>query len=117
MFKSFIVNNRTVKVEVADTFFKRLRGLMFRKDLEGGLLIIPCNSIHMMFMHFPIDVVYLDRSFKVLKIVRGLRPWFGVSCCLSAHSTLELNSGEAQRLGLEVGQTLVPESNCLIMCS
>ena len=45
-------------------------------------------------------------DYTIIKIVRNLRPWIGLSLCLSAHSTLELNSGEAQRLNLQVGQKL-----------
>ena len=104
----FKVDSNILTVEVADSFLSRLRGLMFRKKLESGhgLLITSCNSIHMMFMCFAIDVVYLDKDYTIIKIVRNLRPWIGLSMCLSAHSTLELNSGEAQRLNLQVGQKL-----------
>ena len=104
----FKINGNILTVEVADSFFNRLRGLMFRKHLEvgHGLLITSCNSIHMMFMRFAIDVVYLDKDYTIIKIVRNLRPWLGVSICLSASSALELNSGEAQRLNLQVGQKL-----------
>lgn len=57
-----------VKVEWVDTFVKRLKGLMFRPDLQPdrGLLLFPCSSIHTCFVRFPIDVVYLDECFTVL---------------------------------------------------
>ena len=44
-----------------------------------GLLITPCNSIHMCFMRFAIDAVYLDQQGKILKITCHLRPWLGLS--------------------------------------
>ena len=105
----FKIDSNILTVEVANSFFSRLRGLMFRQKLEigHGLLITPCNSVHMMFMRFAIDVIYLDKDYKILKIVRNLRPWLGLSMCLDAHSTLELNSGEACRLNLQVGQNLL----------
>ena len=59
----------------------RFRGLMLRRHLEpgGGLVIRPCGSIHMMFMRFPIDAVFFDRSGQVTKVVSRLRPWIGLA--------------------------------------
>ena len=96
----------TLEVEAADTFLKRLRGLMFRRRLDSGrgLLLAPCNSVHMLFMRFAIDVVYLDKDFRIKKIVRDLTPWLGLSFCFGAWGALELPSGEAERLKLVVGQ-------------
>lgn len=109
--KNFLLADKKtpLKVRIADTFWTRFVGLMLQKPLPPatGLLITPCNSIHMCFMRFAIDAVYLDKQGKILKIVRNLRPWIGVSACWQAHSTLELTAGEADWLGLEVGQTLI----------
>ena len=106
--EKFFINDTTLEVELADNFFKRLRGLMFRKRLEQGrgLLLAPCNSVHMLFMRFAIDVVYLDENFCIKKIVRDLTPWLGMSVCFGAWGALELASGEAERLKLSVGQKL-----------
>ncbi|MFH1956961.1 MAG: DUF192 domain-containing protein [bacterium] len=67
-------------LEVADTFFSRLKGLLGRKYIskDYGLLLVPCGSIHMFFMKFPIDVFFLKKvsgGFEILKIVRNLAPW------------------------------------------
>lgn len=106
--EKFFINGATLEVELADNFLGRLRGLMFRKYLpEGrGLLLAPCNSVHMLFMRFAIDVVYLDENFCIKKIVRSLTPWLGMSICFGAWGALELPSGEAERLKLVVGQKL-----------
>ena len=106
--EKFFINDTTLEVELADNFLKRLRGLMFRKRLEQGrgLLLAPCNSVHMLFMRFAIDVVYLDENFCIKKIVRDLTPWLGMSVCFGAWGALELASGEAERLKLSVGQKL-----------
>lgn len=104
--EKFSINGATLDVEFADTFAKRLRGLMLRRRLpEGrGLLLAPCDGVHMLFMRFAIDVVYLDKNFCVKKIVRRLRPWLGVSICLGAWAALELPAGDADRLKIVVGQ-------------
>ena len=98
------------EVETADTFGRRFLGLMGRKRLPPGrgLLLSPCSSVHMCFMRFAIDVVYLDGEGRVKKIVRRLPPWLGLSLCPGARAALEFAAGEADRLGLAVGQRLVP---------
>lgn len=66
-----------VRAEVARTFFQRLRGLIGRRSLPPGegMLILKCNAIHTFFMSFPIDAVFLDASDRVVKVVRGIKPW------------------------------------------
>ena len=100
----------SLRVEVADSFLRRFLGLMGRKSMEPfcALLLSPCSSVHMCFMRFAIDVVYLKREtdggdWRVVKVVRGLRPWIGMSACLGADAVLEMKSGEAERLGIEAG--------------
>ncbi|MBQ9478421.1 MAG: DUF192 domain-containing protein [Selenomonadaceae bacterium] len=97
----------TLNVELADNAWKRMLGLMGRRRLDSGtgLFIVPCNSIHMMFMRFSIDAVYVDKEYRIKKIVRGLRPWFGLSMCWGAFGVLELPAGDADKFDLNVGQT------------
>lgn len=98
-----------LKIKIADNFILRLAGLMFKKRLpqSTGLLLAPCNSVHMCFMRFAIDVVYLDKDYKILKIVTNLKPWIGLSMCRKAWATLEMAAGEAERCSLAVGKKLV----------
>ena len=102
-----------LEILIADSFLTRLAGLMFRKKLPlvTGLLLSPCNSVHMCFMRFAIDVVYLDERYKVIKVVKHLKPWIGLSMCRKAWAALELNAGEAEKYGLEVGRVLVREKD------
>ena len=92
---------------LADNPWTRLRGLLGRRGLEAdeGLLIRPTGSIHTMFMRFPIDVVFLDRSSVVLKIVENVGPW-RFAAARKAKAVLELPAGAAARQ-LTVGETLV----------
>jgi uncharacterized membrane protein (UPF0127 family) len=87
-----------------------MRGLLGRDGLEPaeGLLIRPTNSVHMFFMRFPIDVVFLDRELTVKKIVETLRPW-RMSGARGAHAALEIPAGEASRRGITVGERLTLE--------
>lgn len=100
-----------IKIEKADTFLKRLRGLIGRENLPQGhgLMIVPCNSIHMLFMSFDIDAVYIDKNFVIKKIAANLKTWTGFSFCIGAWAVVELAAGESERLNLKVGQILEME--------
>ena len=95
------------KVTVATSIWSRFWGLMGRARLaEGhGLLITPCSSIHMFFMRFAIDVVFLDRSLRVTKVVHAIKPW-RVALGGGGHSALELLPGAALAAGVEVGDLI-----------
>ena len=98
-----------LKILIANSFFTRLAGLMFRKELPKGtgLLLTSCNSVHMCFMCFAIDVVYIDKEYNIIKVVKNLKPWVGLSRCSKAWGALEMTAGEAERCGLEVGKKRV----------
>lgn len=101
------------KIRVADTFFSRFRGLMLTDNLkEGeGLIITPCNSIHMCFMRYAIDAVFVDASNKVVAIYENLKPWIGLTKIYSnVVSVIELPSGLIQKLDLQIDDTLRMES-------
>lgn len=102
------------ELELADHFLGRLRGLMLRRSLPqaGGLWLEPCNSIHMLFMRFPIDVLFVRRLaeaqgvLEVLAIRESVRPWIGMAWCFAAEIALELPAGRAAALGIEPGERL-----------
>ena len=76
-----------------------------RLDEGEGLWIVPCESVHTLFMKFAIDLVYLDKNKKVRKVRNAVPPW-QLSACLSAHSVLELPAGTAARTGTVAGDQL-----------
>ena len=84
-----------------------MRGLLGRRGLEPGegLLLRPAASVHTFFMRFAIDVVFLDREQRVLKVVERLGPW-RTSGCRGARAVVELAAGEAARAGFRVGERL-----------
>lgn len=105
--------NRNLKtipysIKKADKFATRLKGLMFKKEPlhQEGLWIIPCNSIHMCFMNFPIDVVFLNKNKQIVKLINNLQPWKFVAPVADAYSVLELPVGVIEKFKLEVGQIL-----------
>ena len=65
-----------IKIKYADNYFKRLIGLMFKKDIDYGLLFILKygSGIHTCFMRFNIDVYFLDEN-KIIYDKITLKPW------------------------------------------
>jgi uncharacterized membrane protein (UPF0127 family) len=62
---------------VAETVFSRFMGLQGKPALPegGGLILMPTNAIHTLFMMMPIDAVFVNQAGKVLRIGRRLHPW------------------------------------------
>lgn len=99
------------KVRVADSFWQRFRGLMLAAPLKDneGLLIESCSSIHMMFMRFSIDAVFLDAANKVKKLYSGLLPWLGIGIASGSCKVIELKSNTIENLGIKIGDLLLLE--------
>lgn len=83
------------KVILADTPKTRAQGLLGRYEMPTGeaLWIVPCSMIHTFFMQFPIDVLFLDRQLKVVRVLENLKPWRISPWIWGAHSVLELAAG------------------------
>jgi uncharacterized membrane protein (UPF0127 family) len=69
------------------------------------MLINPAPSVMTWFMHFPIDVVFIDREWRVVRIVERLRPW-RMAGARQAVSALELPAGTAAASRLRAGDFL-----------
>jgi uncharacterized protein len=89
-------------LELAKSSWSRFVGLMGRPTLEKGrgLWIEPCNSIHMFFMRFAIDVLFLDRQRRVKKVMLNLKPWRISPIVFGARTVVELPAGTLSDRGL-----------------
>jgi len=94
-------------MEVANTDSKRRKGLLGRDGLSagGGMWICPCEAVHTFWMRFPIDLVYLDRKYRIRKLKSEVRPW-RLSGCLRAHSVIELPPGTIRATQTQPGDIL-----------
>jgi uncharacterized membrane protein (UPF0127 family) len=95
---------------LAETALTRMRGLLGRRELPTGegILLRPASSVHMAFMRFPIDAVFLDRDLRVVKVAAELRPWRAAGS-RGAKAVLEIPAGEAARRGIRTGDRLVAD--------
>jgi uncharacterized membrane protein (UPF0127 family) len=101
-------------LETGSSLFAKFMGLMGRRSLPAGagLWLPASNGIHMMFMRFPIDAVFVgkrsaDGSRAVKSVHRGLRRWIGlVPLVLGADGVLELPVGTIEASGTRVGDRL-----------
>lgn len=93
---------------VADSFFKRLKGLMFTKELlpESALYIYPCSGIHTYFMNYNIDVLYLDINNIILAIDEDMKPGKIGKYVKNAVGVIELPGGRARETQTKVGQAV-----------
>jgi hypothetical protein len=104
------------RVELGTSFLRRFLGLMGRASLaEGEGLYLPTSSIHMWFMRFPIDAVFVSapdgQGVRGVVAVRPrLRPWLDLVLPVrGAQGVIELSAGSTERLGVKVGDELTFE--------
>ena len=81
------------RCRVASSARDRTVGLLATPPPGEPLLIEQSPSIHMFFMRYPIDVVFIDKRSRVTKVVRGLKPWRVVWWARGARDCLELPAG------------------------
>lgn len=95
-------------LEMADNYFARLKGLMFRPGLpEGaGLWIVPCKDIHSCFMRFEFDAVFVDKANRVVYLVERMRPWGMTKFIKEARAVLELPPGVIAATATQLGDQL-----------
>jgi hypothetical protein len=98
------------RCEMPESAFLRARGLLGRSGLEPGegMLIDRAGSVHMFFMRFPIDVVFLARDRTVVGVRHRLSPW-RIAGARRAVASLELPAGRVAEVGVEKGDVLVFE--------
>ena len=102
------------RLAIASSLWGRFRGLMGRDTLPpgDGLFLTGTNGIHMFFMRFPIDAVFVgkagpDGARRVLSVHRNVRPWLGmVPLVRGADGVVELPVGAIDASGTAPGDSL-----------
>jgi uncharacterized membrane protein (UPF0127 family) len=96
------------QVSVADHWWQRLRGLLGRPPLspDEGLLLVPCRSVHMFGMSYPLDVAFVDPRGTVVAAYHRLAPGRRSRWHRSAAYAVELPGGTLAATGTREGDTL-----------
>lgn len=93
------------RVRVARTLWERVRGAIPVPPAPGDALLLPNTSwVHGFGMAGPLDVVYLDADYGVVRVVRSLKPWRIAPPGWRARHTLEMAAGGAS--GISAGDRL-----------
>lgn len=96
------------RVILADTFLKRLKGLMFKPNLRERecLIINPCKMIHTFGMRFSLDIIFLSNSNIVLETIKDIRPNHISLYVLESTKVLELPAGTLKATNTVKGDLL-----------
>jgi uncharacterized protein len=97
-------------LSVAETYWSRLRGLMYRSASSfpagDALWIVPSRGVHTFAMKFPIDVIYLDHKKFVVHLEQNLRPWRVAPVSMRTASVLELPGNTLKSSGTTIGDEI-----------
>ena len=109
---AILMNERThepvaTELELAVTRRARRRGLLGRDGLDdsAALILAPCTAVHTAFMRFAIDVLFLDRDGRAVKIVSNVVPW-RIALAARAYAVVEMTAGSVTRQGVQLGDRL-----------
>ena len=99
------------RVRVAERWWPRLRGLIGHAPLAGGegLLIRPCQGVHMQWMKYPLDVTFLDPDGRIVATYHSLQPWRFSKTHREATAALELPTGTLEATGTKIGDLVTWE--------
>jgi uncharacterized membrane protein (UPF0127 family) len=102
-----VTRNKTLanSLLVADTFLSSLLGLMGRRSLPvgEGLWINPCQSVHSMWMRFPIDVIFLSNQKSIIHMVESMKPFRITKYVSESRSVIELPANTITTTQTQVG--------------
>jgi hypothetical protein len=100
--------NLAGRVMLADGWWTRLRGMMGRPEpaADEGMLLAPCQSVHMYWMKYPLDVAFLSSDGRVVATYHGLAPSRRSKWHRDAAKALELKAGRLAATQTEVGDRL-----------
>ncbi|MGC8668405.1 MAG: DUF192 domain-containing protein [Chthonomonadales bacterium] len=94
---------------IAGSLGARIKGLIGRTRLEPGeaLWLEPCNGIHTFGMRFPLDVLTLDRTLRIVRLYRAVQPNRILLPARGGYITIEAPIGTIERCGLREGDLVV----------
>ena len=76
---------------VARSFWQRFKGLMLRRSMseKEAVVFFNTNGLHTFFMLFDLDIIFLNKELKVIKVCKNVKPWRMV-WCFNAYAAFEM---------------------------
>jgi len=108
----FNINEQKVissDIVYADSFFSKLKGLMFTNELKNdhGLILRKVVKVHTFFMQYPIDIFYISKDDVVVRIDENVSPWQVLKTCRTSEYVVETNAGVAKKTNTKVNDSVV----------
>jgi len=99
------------RIESARSLISQLRGLTGRRKFErGSAMILPgCRQIHTFFRQFSIDVLFIDKSRRVIRMIEGMKPGKISEYVKDSADTIELPSKTISDCRIKIGDELTYE--------
>ena len=96
------------KGTVANTFLSRMVGLLNKKSLllDEALIITKCQSIHMFFMRFSIDVIFVDKNNYVVGLVERIKPFRLSPIFFRSNYSIEIPEGKIVQTKTSIGDKI-----------
>lgn len=95
-------------VDIADTWWRRLRGLLGTSTLApgAGVWLRPCRAVHMFGMKYPLDVAFVDAGGRVVATYARLAPGRRTRLHRAAEAALEVGAGALEAADVREGDLL-----------
>jgi len=93
-----IVNKKIIPLKIANSFWTKLKGFMFKKNIDYALLFKNCNGIHTFFMKEEIDVILTDKDNNILYLYPSLKKNKILLPKKNVYNTYELPKGSINNL-------------------
>jgi uncharacterized protein len=99
------------RIGVAETSLSRMVGLLGKPGLEAGtgLIIMPSQAVHTVAMKFPIDVLFVDKRWRVVGMRPDMVPYRVTGIHWKARCVIELPSGQIAKTSTQIGDQLSVE--------
>lgn len=87
-----IIDNKSIPIRECISFKEKLFGLMFKKNINYGICLEGCSSIHTFFMKEKIDIIMTDKNYKVIYVYNNIKPYRIILPKKKVYYTFELPS-------------------------
>ncbi len=92
----------------ARSFKDRLVGLMFRRTMNTteAIYFPNCRQVHTMFVRFPIDLIFINKDFSVVRIIHKMKPYRISPIVFNAYGVIEVTPGFIKKVKIKIGEKL-----------